>query len=77
MSLAPRWRSSENFYGLAIKEFANGPGDWGSIPGRVVPKSQKMVFDAVMLNNRHYKVWIKGKVKPSKEKSITLSYFLV
>ena len=21
--------------------FANGPGDWGSIPGRVIPKIQK------------------------------------
>ena len=21
--------------------FANGPGDWGSIPGRVIPKTQK------------------------------------
>ena len=32
-----------------IKEiFANGPGDWGSIPGRVIPKTPKMVFDAAL-----------------------------
>ena len=26
--------------------FANGPGDWGSIPIQVIPKTQKMVLDA-------------------------------
>ena len=29
---------------------ANGPEDRGSIPGWVIPKSQKMVLDAVLLN---------------------------
>ena len=29
--------------------FANGPGDRGSIPGRVIPKTQKMVLDAALL----------------------------
>ena len=42
--------------------FANGPGDWGSISGRVIPKNQKRVLDAYLLNTQHYKVWIKGKV---------------
>ena len=41
--------------------FANGPRDWGSIPGRVIPKTQKMVVDASLLNTRHYKVRIKAK----------------
>ena len=36
--------------------FSNGPGDQGSIPGRVIPKCQKMVLDAALLNNLHYKV---------------------
>ena len=36
--------------------FANGPGDQGSIPGRVIPKIQKMVLDAALLNTQHYKV---------------------
>ena len=36
--------------GLAVRVFANGPGDLGSIPGRVIPKTQKMVLDASLLN---------------------------
>ena len=43
--------------------FANGPGDQGSISGRVIPKTQKMVLDAALLNTQHYKVGIKGKVE--------------
>ena len=46
--------------GLAVRVFANGPGDLGSIPGRVIPKTQKMVLDASLLNTQHYKVRIKG-----------------
>ena len=42
---------------------ANGPGDRGSIPGRVIPKTQKMVLDTALLNTQHYKVHIKGKVE--------------
>ena len=53
--------------GLAVRVFANGPGDLGSIPGRVIPKTQKMVLDASLLNTQHYKVRIKGKVEPSRE----------
>ena len=46
--------------------FANGLGDQDSIPGRVIPKTQKMVLDAFLLNIQHYKVQIKGKgVAPS------------
>ena len=44
-----------------------GPGDLGSIPGRVIPKTQKMVLDASLLNTQHYKVRIKGKVEQSRE----------
>ena len=29
--------------GIMVRVFANGPGDWGSIPGQVIPKSQKNV----------------------------------
>ena len=53
--------------GLAVRVFANNPGDLGSIPGRVIPKTQKMVHDASLLNTQHYKVRIKGKVKQSRE----------
>ena len=51
---------------------ANASGDRGSIPGRVIPKTQKMILDAALLNTPQYKVQIKGKVKQSREKSNTL-----
>ena len=47
--------------GLMSRVFANGPGDQGSIPGPVIPKTQKMMLDAALLNTQHYKVRIKGK----------------
>ena len=53
--------------GLAVRVFANGSGDLGSIPGRVIPKTQKMALDASLLNTQHYKVRIKGKVEQSRE----------
>ena len=56
-----------NGNGLVVRVFANGPGDLGSIPGRVIPKTQKMVLDTSLLNTQHYKVRIKGKVEPSRE----------
>ena len=42
--------------------FTSGPIDPGSIPGRVIPKTQKMVLDTGLLNTQHYKVCFKGKV---------------
>ena len=60
--------------GLVGKVFDNDLGDWGSIPGRVIPKSFKMVFDAHLRNTQHYKVLIKGKVVQSRERSSALPY---
>ena len=57
--------------------FAKGSGDQGSIPGRVIPKTQKMVLDAALLNTQHYKVRISGKVEQSREWSSALPYTLV
>ena len=54
--------------------FANGPVDRGSIPGRVIPKTQKMVLDASLLNTQHYKVRTKGKEEQSREWSSTIPY---
>ena len=31
--------------GMMVRVFINGPGDPGSIPGRVIPKTRKMVLD--------------------------------
>ena len=63
--------------GLGVRVFANGPGDLGSIPGRVIPKTQKMVLDASLLNTQHYMVRIKGKVEQSRERISALPYTLV
>ena len=65
--------------GLMSRGFANGLEDSGSIPGRVIPKTQKMVLDAALLNTQLYKVKIKikGKVEQSRQRSSTLSYSLM
>ena len=68
------WRSDNEFIGLVGIVFANGPGDLGSIPGRVIPKTLKMVLDTSLLNTQQYKVHIKGKVEQSKERSSALFY---
>ena len=52
----------------------NGPGDRGSIPGRVITKTRKMAFDAALVKTQHYKVRIDGKVEQSMERSSTLLY---
>ena len=66
-SISTQFNCQKHFYFKAVRVFANGPGDLGSIPGRVIPKTQKMVLDASLLNTQHYKVRIKGKVKQSRE----------
>ena len=52
--------------------FANGLGDWGSIPSWVIPKTQRMVLDAALLNTQHYKVRIKGKVEQSRKRLVAI-----
>ena len=56
------------YIGLMSRVSANGTGDRGSIPGRVTPKTQKMVLD------QHYRVRIKGKVEQSREWNCALPY---
>ena len=56
--------------------FANGPGDRGSILGRVIPKTFKMVLDTFLLNTQQYKARIKGKVDQSRERSCAFHYTL-
>ena len=63
--------------GLAGRVFANGPGDLGSIPGCIIPKTLKMVLDTSLLDTQQYKVHIKGKVEQSRERSGILPYTLV
>ena len=63
--------------GQVSRVFAIGPGDWGSIPGHIIPKTLKMVLDTSLLNTQQYKVHIKGKVEQSKEKCSALPYISV
>ena len=60
-----------------VKVFANGPGDLGSIPGRVMLKTRKIVLDTALLYTQQYKVRIKGKVEQSRERSSALPYISV
>ena len=57
--------------------FTNDLGDLGSIPGRVTPKTLKMVLYTSSLNTQQYKVFIEGKVEQSRERSSALPYSLV
>ena len=60
--------------GLMSRVLANGPGDVSLIPGRVIPKTLKIVLDTSLLNTQQYKVLIKGKVEQSRERSSALPY---
>ena len=51
--------------GLMSRVFANAPGDRRSIPGEVIPKTQKLVLHAALLSTQHYKVRIGGKGEQS------------
>ena len=47
--------------GHEVRVFANDPGDRVSIPGRVIPKTLKIVLDTYLLNTQQYKVLSRGK----------------
>ena len=59
---------------LVGRVFTNGPGNLGSIPCRVIPKTLKMVLDTSLLNIQQHKVRIKGKVEQCREMSSALPY---
>ena len=42
--------------GIMVRVFTNVPGDQGSIPGQVIPETQKMLLDASLLITQNYKV---------------------
>ena len=67
----------DRLIGLVGRVFVSGPGDLGSIPGRVIPKTLKMVLDTSLLNTQQYKVSMKGKVEQSRESSSALPYIPV
>ena len=57
--------------------FANNPVDPGSIPGRIIQNTFKMVLDTSLINTQQYEVRIKGKVEQSRKRSSTLPYISV
>ena len=54
--------------------FANRLGYRGSIPGRVIPKTQKIVLGAALLSTQHSKVRVKDKLDQFWEWSSALPY---
>ena len=66
--------TSANSQLLYVCMFTNGLGDWVSIPGWVILKTQKIILETSLLDTKHYKVFIKGKVEQSRQRSSVLSY---
>ena len=66
--------SFNRLIGLEGRVLANGPRDLGLNPGRVIPKTLRMLLDISLLNTQHYEVDIKGKVEQSRERSSALPY---
>ena len=60
--------------GFVGRVFAHGLEDQGSVPGRIIPKTQRKVLDTSFLNTQHYKVRIKGKAEQSGGRIGTLPY---
>ena len=57
-------------YQLIGLVFASGQGDLGSIPGRAIPKTFKMVLNTSLLNTQQYKARIKDKVEQSRSSAL-------
>ena len=47
------------YIGIMVGVFTNSLGDRGSMPGQILPKTQKMVLNASLHNTQHYEIWIK------------------
>ena len=64
----------DRLIGPVGRVFANDRVYLGSIPGRIIPKTLKMVLDTSLLSTQQYKVRIMGKVAQSRERSSALPY---
>ena len=51
--------------GIMVRVFANGPEDWGPIPGRDIPKTQKMVLmpSSLTLSIKRYGSRVSGAIQ--------------
>ena len=84
MTCVKIWAQSDNYFtnysylsesiGPVGRVFASGPGELGSIPGRVIPKTLKMVLDTSLHSTHHHNVRIEGKVELSRKRSSALPY---
>ena len=54
--LCPFYFILNRLIGWVGRVFINSPGDLGSTPGRIIPKTLKMVLDTSLLNTQQYKV---------------------
>ena len=59
--------------GIMVRVFTNSSGDLGSVPGQVIPKTQKMILKATLIKTQHYKVRIKGKAWSNPRKGVVPS----
>ena len=59
---------------MIARMFAIGPGDRGSITGRVLKKPQKLKLDDSMLNTQHYKL---SGAKQGKEYSLSRHFRVI
>ena len=72
LSICTHTHTHSHTHGPVGRVFANDPRDPGSIPGRVISKTLKMVLDTSLLNTQQYKLRIEGKVEQSRERSSAL-----
>ena len=54
--------------------FDNSLGERGSIPGRVIPITQKMILDTSLVKIQYYKVRNNGKLEQSRDRRSALPY---
>ena len=60
-TLPTRPMNWDRLFGQVGRVFANDPGVMGSVSGRVIPKTLKMVLDTFLLNTQRYKVRLRIK----------------
>ena len=48
--------NSSYLYRSVGRVFGNGPGDWGSIPGKIISKTQRRIHDTSLLYSQHSKI---------------------
>ena len=59
------FQTNDRSIDIMVRVFINVPGNRGSILGRVIPKTQKMVLDASSLYTQYYSVRIKHEYSNS------------